>query len=326
MEDHLLTIGEAARLVGVSESTLREWDANDKFPSARTAGGHRRYKLEQVREYLEKNLPKAEQGLGRVLPEEIVIQLNTDAVPNSKKAVERMDKAGQLDRVSDSYLRSCLAVLLENYSQFHETNICPEGWSKSFGMGLTRKAFKACRFWQMVSVQPMLGPASLVYFMRKKDGNLLVETEAVAAKTHKYHFSVFDSNPEDMVDTYAQAVARELEFEIVKHLPRIEVESFEKMPDKGAALRAELDYLVGPKSLIEELRGQGWGEEIDLYDMVTVLDEETFKPVVAGGKYVSSYLEAPPVFAPYILTFPGPRLFNGTCSVMCRAGWYEKKK
>jgi len=39
-----VSIGEAAMILGVSVSTLREWDRNGKFkPTFRTSGGHRRY-------------------------------------------------------------------------------------------------------------------------------------------------------------------------------------------------------------------------------------------------------------------------------------------
>jgi len=45
----LVRIGIAAKLQGVSTSTLRRWEKEEKFlPERRTRGGHRRYKLVQV--------------------------------------------------------------------------------------------------------------------------------------------------------------------------------------------------------------------------------------------------------------------------------------
>ncbi len=45
----LVRIGIAAKLQGVSASTLRRWEKEEKFlPERRTRGGHRRYKLVQA--------------------------------------------------------------------------------------------------------------------------------------------------------------------------------------------------------------------------------------------------------------------------------------
>ncbi|MCE7741543.1 MAG: MerR family DNA-binding transcriptional regulator [Candidatus Heimdallarchaeota archaeon] len=45
----LVRIGIAASMQGVSASTLRRWEREEKLlPSGRTRGGHRRYKLAQI--------------------------------------------------------------------------------------------------------------------------------------------------------------------------------------------------------------------------------------------------------------------------------------
>lgn len=38
-----LTLGQAARYLGVSEPTLRKWTDDGRLPVFRTPGGHRRY-------------------------------------------------------------------------------------------------------------------------------------------------------------------------------------------------------------------------------------------------------------------------------------------
>jgi predicted site-specific integrase-resolvase len=43
-----LTISEAAKLKGVSTSTLRRWESEGKLIPERTANGHRRYDLGQL--------------------------------------------------------------------------------------------------------------------------------------------------------------------------------------------------------------------------------------------------------------------------------------
>lgn len=43
-----LSISEAAKLKGVSPSTLRRWESEGKITPERTASGHRRYDLSQL--------------------------------------------------------------------------------------------------------------------------------------------------------------------------------------------------------------------------------------------------------------------------------------
>lgn len=43
-----LTIGEAAKIKGVTTKTLRRWEAEGKLIPERTANGHRRYDMAQL--------------------------------------------------------------------------------------------------------------------------------------------------------------------------------------------------------------------------------------------------------------------------------------
>lgn len=49
--DNLLTIKEAAKLLGVSIDTLRRWDSSGKLKATRSAGGHRYYPPEQLERF-----------------------------------------------------------------------------------------------------------------------------------------------------------------------------------------------------------------------------------------------------------------------------------
>lgn len=50
--DKLLTLKETEEILNVSKSTLQRWDKNGKLIALRTEGGHRRYKLSDIKELL----------------------------------------------------------------------------------------------------------------------------------------------------------------------------------------------------------------------------------------------------------------------------------
>lgn len=47
-----LSLGKAAEMLGVHSMTLRRWSDGGRFPVTRTAGGHRRYALNDIETYL----------------------------------------------------------------------------------------------------------------------------------------------------------------------------------------------------------------------------------------------------------------------------------
>lgn len=51
-DDPLVSIAEAARVAGVSPSTVRRWELEGKLESRRTLGGHRRYLVSEIRALL----------------------------------------------------------------------------------------------------------------------------------------------------------------------------------------------------------------------------------------------------------------------------------
>jgi putative resolvase len=47
--EKLVSISKAAKILGVSEITLRRWDKEGRLVSIKTEGGHRRYDLSKIR-------------------------------------------------------------------------------------------------------------------------------------------------------------------------------------------------------------------------------------------------------------------------------------
>ena len=55
--DMLLSLEEAAKVLGVSKSTMRRWEAEGRLHPERTPGGHRRYRSEELTQMMTHPLP-----------------------------------------------------------------------------------------------------------------------------------------------------------------------------------------------------------------------------------------------------------------------------
>src|SRR4051812_33671463 len=52
-----LTLGQAARFLGVAQSTIRKWSDNGRVPAFYTPGGHRRYRRTDLETFLDRSGP-----------------------------------------------------------------------------------------------------------------------------------------------------------------------------------------------------------------------------------------------------------------------------
>lgn len=67
-----LTASEAAALIGVSVATIRGWADQGRLPSHRTVGGHRRFEVEELRQWLaRRGAPPPEPRRLRRAPQEV---------------------------------------------------------------------------------------------------------------------------------------------------------------------------------------------------------------------------------------------------------------
>jgi excisionase family DNA binding protein len=56
-EGEWLTLGQAARFLGVAQSTIRKWSDQGRVPAFYTPGGHRRYRRNDLETFLERSGP-----------------------------------------------------------------------------------------------------------------------------------------------------------------------------------------------------------------------------------------------------------------------------
>jgi excisionase family DNA binding protein len=56
-ESDWLTLGQAAKFLGVAQSTIRKWSDQGRVPAFYTPGGHRRYRRNDLETFLERSGP-----------------------------------------------------------------------------------------------------------------------------------------------------------------------------------------------------------------------------------------------------------------------------
>ncbi|MDX6512935.1 MAG: two-component system, OmpR family, operon response regulator KdpE [Gaiellaceae bacterium] len=63
-EPDWLTLGQAAKYLGVAQSTIRKWSDQGRVPAFYTPGGHRRYRRGDLDVFLERSGPNARSRVG----------------------------------------------------------------------------------------------------------------------------------------------------------------------------------------------------------------------------------------------------------------------
>jgi len=63
-EPDWLTLGQAAKYLGVAQSTIRKWSDQGRVPAFYTPGGHRRYRRADLDRFLENSGPGAREQVG----------------------------------------------------------------------------------------------------------------------------------------------------------------------------------------------------------------------------------------------------------------------
>ena len=61
-EPDWLTLGQAARFLGVAQSTIRKWSDQGRVPAFYTPGGHRRYRRRDLEMFLDRSGPGGRTG------------------------------------------------------------------------------------------------------------------------------------------------------------------------------------------------------------------------------------------------------------------------
>lgn len=101
------------------------------------------------------------------------MQANAKFLNEARELESRWAQTGLLENISDKYTRSCTAVLLENQRLINEssTDSGDVAQFKRISIPLVRRIYPQLIANKVVSVQPLLGPTGLVYYLRFRYGS-----------------------------------------------------------------------------------------------------------------------------------------------------------
>src|SRR5689334_19378640 len=93
-----LTLGQAARFLGVAQSTIRKWSDQGRVPAFYTPGGHRRYRRSDLETFIQRSGPgKATGPLVLVVDDDArvreFIRINLELEGYAVREAERADEA-----------------------------------------------------------------------------------------------------------------------------------------------------------------------------------------------------------------------------------------
>ena len=331
-DEVLLSISEAAKLIQVCENTLRDWDIEGKFKAQRTDGGHRRYGLDLIRDFISKKENKELiqmvnkwENDGYVSDTKIRIY-NSPLNHDVPKLVNKWESLGYLSDIEKEKDKNCMAILLENCLSSRNMMSNPI-FSTEQALWLTKESWARCKFKGLLSVQPMTGPTCLSFFIEKDESNnsLKIESEAVGAKTVTTNFNFFNkANFDSIKDVYADSIAYEIDNIIFNLLVKNNtIDLLDDLTEGDCDLRLLCDYLILPQAVIEKIPNNRLNG-VNLFEIPTMLNPNTFDLLFCGGKYPESNFSFP-ILHPYVIFQEGPSFLNYTSSCMLRFGSLSKK-
>lgn len=98
----LISLEKAAHLLGISKHSLRNWDNNGKLPSVKTTGGHRRYREDDIMNYIGEH--------------KINEEITNTVVTYSRVSSHEQKQKGDLDRQSQRLSEYCAK---KKYNLYH---------------------------------------------------------------------------------------------------------------------------------------------------------------------------------------------------------------
>lgn len=108
----------------------------------------------------------------------------TPESPEVKYCEKKWGDTGMIEGLSGKK-RKFVAVMLENQRLYNEIGLYDDSRFKRVSIPMVRRIFSGTMLDKLVSVQPMIGPASLVYYTKEAEEKVQIQSETVVSRTRK---------------------------------------------------------------------------------------------------------------------------------------------
>ena len=105
-EDEWLSLGKAAEMLGVHTMTLRRWSDSGRFPSYRTAGGHRRFALKDILAFIDQRRKVPDSNKASATEAEVDAAWADTALVQTRELVAQDDQQQWLAAIDSRHLRT----------------------------------------------------------------------------------------------------------------------------------------------------------------------------------------------------------------------------
>lgn len=216
--------------------------------------------------------------------------MNTKLYAESRMVEPLWKEAGLLEGIKDKHLRACTAVLLENQRLYNDiinesgTDTSDVANFRRISIPLVRRIFPQLIANKIVSVQPLLGPVGLVYYLRFRystdkgtkngvnngfpgdDANSLQQLASGDANLDVYYSSSFIQNETSSTDSGA---ATSVAYSPLKHTPVIAGSVAGTLYKDGTAIQTFTvssggTFTFSDIGTVSGGKGQASGSSIDL--------------------------------------------------------------
>lgn len=141
MSNDLLTIGQAAKYLNVSQDTLRRWDASGRLTSIRSSGGHRYYQRSVLERFKKELFRLATIWASSGMPPEIPSTDHSETQDSFKARLQRM--AADINMNPDLALQAALVPAITgeigNNSFDHNIGNWPDETGVFFAYDLNKR-------------------------------------------------------------------------------------------------------------------------------------------------------------------------------------------
>jgi len=272
------------------------------------------------------------------------------ALEEAKKVDERWSKAIEsIGKIKDKFKRSCICLLLENQRLMNEASTSTEMNSpetKKKLIDLAAAVYPNLLAWNLVSVQPLVGPTGLIYHLSRRispvnnEPMLTIDSQDIVARTRRLKRQVCDDfGPKDV----AQAVIDDLDTEVLKDLSNncatvgcVNLKAYKS--DKAVRLAEALESVIkDAKEKFNEKMFEGcepnWMvvndklhrrlkpafDSLDLCKNLSIYPHKGVEGVLIGRKG-ESYMDSGYVLSPYVPFTLTPAINFGIFGLLTRYG------